>query len=145
MSGWAIYVRKNQVFIPSSGDTKEGIVLDIEPIEVADLQDVAGVRVALTNVIARGRRLVPLPAPDAFNKHPVHQLAGVKTWSAFYKGTRQLFLVRRDGSFELFALKKGDQGGYVPDEPTRQWITPDVPLAPAIDRIVALIQRAGGN
>ncbi len=142
---WPIHIRKGSVFISSCGDTREGIVLGIAPIEVTDLQDEAGLRVALTNVISRGRKLVALPPPDAFKNHPIHQLAGVKTWSAFYKGTRQLFLVRRDGSFELFALKKGDQGGYVPDEPTREWITPDVPLAPAIDRIVARIQREGSK
>jgi hypothetical protein len=138
---WSIDIRKGKVYIPSCGDTKEGIVLGIEPIEVADLGDVAGLRAALNNAINRGRKLVPLPSVDSFDKHPIHQLAGVKTWSAYYKGTRQLFLVRRDGSFEIFALKKGDRRGYVPDEPTREWITPDVPLAPAIDRIVERIQR----
>jgi len=92
--GWSIYIRKDKVYIPTSVDTVDGMLMDAEPVEVAAIDQASAIRDAVVSVVDRGRRVVPAPLRDAYKNAPLLALARVKTWPVFYKGTIQLGFMR---------------------------------------------------
>ena len=138
--GWSIYLRNGKVYVPTSAETVDGILMDEEPIEVAAIEDAKAIRAAAVAVVGRGCRIVPAPTRDAYNHSPVLASAGVKTWRAFYSGTTQLGLMRGAAGFEVFGLAPHEHGGYVVDETTREKLPGDWSVAQCAERIVERIQ-----
>jgi hypothetical protein len=143
--GWLVYIRKGKVYIPSTAVAKSGICFDVEPIEVADITDSESLRRSVAAVINRGRPSVPDPPRDAYKNAPILALAGVKGWTTFYKGTRQLLFMRGDSGFEIAEFIPYGQGeqGFKPDESTRIKLPGNFSMPQIIERIVAEIQRSG--
>lgn len=137
---WFVYIRKDRAYIPTSADTVDGIVIGVEPIEIADIDDTAALGSAVRAVIDRGRSVITKPPRDAWKNDPILALAGVKTWSAFYKGVRQLCFMRRDTGFEIVRLKPYERG-FQTDEATRIQLPADLPLSQVVGRIVKEIQE----
>jgi hypothetical protein len=81
--------------------------------------------------------------PDQFEKDPMLELAGVKTWSAFYKGAVQLCFMRGKSGFEIFRLMPYGSGnkGYRVDESTRIALSSELTLDAVVERIVEEIQN----
>lgn len=139
---WFAYIRKGMVYIPSSAITTDGILVEIEPIETASVRDTSALRQAVVRVINRGRKLIPPPPLIAYENAPILALAGVKTWSGFYKGTVQIGFFCGESGFEIYGLKRYERG-FTADESTRIKLGKDLPVELAIDRIVDEIQHAG--
>ena len=140
--GWSIYIRDGKVYIPTSAETLDGILIDVEPIEIAALDDAQAISDAVVAVVSRERRIVPAPPRDAYKHHPLLALAGVKTWHGFYKGATQLGFMRAEAGFEVFELKPHEHGGYVANEATREKLPGDWSAAQCANRIRARIQAA---
>ena len=51
---WLLFLRKGQAFIPTMARTEAGFYMGIEPVEVVDIQDQAGVEQALMRAVGRG-------------------------------------------------------------------------------------------
>lgn len=140
---WCAYIRNGKIYIPSDAITPDGILVGIEPIEVAGIDDEGALKSAVMAAILRGRRRIPAPSREDWKNDPVLKLAGVRTWSSFYKGTRQLCFMRRESGFEIVRLKPYERG-FQTDETTRIILPADLPLERAVERIVEEIQREGG-
>lgn len=140
---WFVYIRKQRVYIPSAAMTSDGILVGIEPVEMAPINDMDALKYAVQRLIARGRKpIAPMKSSD-FECDPILEAAGVKSWSTFYKGTRQLIFMRGEIGFEIVRLIPYGQGerGYKTDEATRIKLPGDLPMAQVVERIVEEIQR----
>ena len=125
--GWTAYIRKGKVFVPTSALTTDGLLINVEPIEMADVADRNAVARCVHAVIARGIRTVPAPDPREFSVSPMFALAGVASWSAFYKGAKQLGFMSGANGYEVFHLKKSEVAAYyVVDESTRLKLPPEL-------------------
>jgi hypothetical protein len=81
------YLRRGIVYIPTFGKIGKGFYRGVEPVAVVPLSNTDALRWALRETIARGNPSVP-DLPGSQWPPPVTlKYAGVKTWSAFERGT----------------------------------------------------------
>lgn len=138
--GWSIYIRKGLVYLPTIAEAKSGFFLEIEPIEVADVNDKQAVREAVFATLARNRPVVPDPDPETYKMAPILALAGVKSWSTFYKNAKQLGVMRGESGYEIFRLKPYGRG-FTSDETSRIKLPGNCTIAQVVDRVVDEIER----
>ena len=101
------YLRKGMVYIPTLGQMGKGFYRGIEPTAVASVSSIADLKRAILDTIAHGNPAVPggnCPKP------PVLKYVGVKTWTAFAKGTIPMGVDDDKGYYRIVGQKNRPDG-----------------------------------
>jgi hypothetical protein len=136
-----LYLRKGVVFVPTTGLVDRGPYRDMEPVAVAPLSNPDAVRQALRAAISRGNPPAPRYPRDNFPPPVVVKYAGVKSWSAFARGTSPWSINESDGKYQIMGYRRHPDGWR---EDPEQKI--DLPVRSTvddvIDRMIAILQEA---
>jgi hypothetical protein len=139
------YLRKGIVYVPTFAKIENGAYQNIEPVAVVPISHAADLKRAFLETIARGNPIVPDSSPDDHPDPVVPKYAGVKTWTAFARGTSVWLLNERDGVYQIQPYKRSKPRGWEQD-PTR-YIT--LPAGTDVDgacaRFVTVLQEAASN
>jgi hypothetical protein len=139
---WHVYLKDNVVFVPTTGMLDKGVYREIEPVAVVPLSNTEGVRRALHATIARGNP----PAGYSGGNFPPPVLlkyAGVKTWSAFARGTLTWSIELTEGDYQIVGYRKNARG-YWERDPDRKTVLPSGTEADAmIERMISIMEEVG--
>jgi hypothetical protein len=141
---WGLYLRQHVVFVPTTGVLDEGpIYREMEPVDVVPLSDTDGVRRALQSAIARGNPPAPRYSPGNFPPPVVLKHAGVKSWSAFERGTLPWTIEQTDGTYQIIGYRRHPKRGYWESDPQQKiTLPPGSTAGDVMDRIIAILQEA---
>jgi hypothetical protein len=138
---WHVYLKDKVVFVPTTGALDKGVYREIEPVAVVPLSDTEGVRRALQATIARGNPPARYSAGD-FPPPVLLKYAGVKTWSAFARGTLTWSLEETDGLYQIAGYRKNAKN-YWERDPNQNIAFPAATTADdVIGRLIAIMQNA---
>lgn len=136
-----LYLRKGTVFVPTTGLVNRGPYREIEPVALAPLSNPEAVRKALRDAISRGNPPAPRYPPGGHPQPVVVKYAGVKSWSAFARGTLPWSINESDGKYQIIGYRRHPDAWR---EDAEQKI--DLPAGSTvddvIDRIIAILQEA---
>jgi hypothetical protein len=138
---WHVYLKDNVVFVPTTGALDKGVYREIEPVTVVPLSNTEGVRRAIQATIARGNP----PARYSAGKFPPPVLlkyAGVKTWSAFARGTLTWSVEQTDGLYHIVGYRKNTKGYWERDPNQKIAFPPGTEAEAVIERMIATLQEA---
>jgi hypothetical protein len=136
-----LYLRSGKVIIPTLGAVHQRLHRDIEPVAVADVFDAEGIRQAIHATIARGNPPTPYYKPGIPPQPVVVKYAGVKSWSAFARGTSTWDIKKRDANYQIVGRSLG-RDGWVEDPNKTIDFPPGTSVDIVIDRMIAILQDA---
>jgi hypothetical protein len=110
-----IYFRGGKIYLPTMAKVPGGGHQGIDPVLVAPLSDHQVLRDALRETLTRGNPLLNTSVYADIPKSSLLTLAGVKSFSAFARGTSLWSIVEEGGQFKIEYWKKGPVCGWVPD------------------------------
>lgn len=144
---WGLYLRRNVVFVPTTGVLAEGpIYRQMEPVEVVPLSNTDGVRRALHSVIERGNPPAPRYSAGKFPPPVLLKYAGVKTWSTFERGALTWGIRQSDEFFQIVGYRRHATKGYWEEDPQQKIQFPSgTPIDAVVDRMIAILQEAARN
>lgn len=134
---WHVYVRKGKAFIPDVARTEAGYFLDVEPVRVANLDDLQSLASSISQAMAAGNPQVPTPTRAAFPKPVILKPAGVRNWNDFVEGGACFTIYRGEGEFEITETGRNADGEWV-DVPTLNQKLPGSSLAADIAQRIAV-------
>jgi len=137
-----LYLRKGTLFVPTTGLVDGGILRDVEPVAVVAVSNAEAVRDVLRATIARGN---PATAHFPRGKYPqpaVLKYAGVKTWSAFARGTGSWTIQQKDGIYQIVGYRKHAKGYWVEDPDQEIEFPAGTKIDDVIDRMISILQDA---
>ena len=115
----------------------------MEPVDVVPLSNTDGVRRALHSAIARGNPPAPRYSPGHFPPPVVLKYAGVKSLSAFERGTLTWGIEQTDGNYRIAGYRRHPKRGYwEPDPQQKIEFPPGSTVDDVIDRLIAILQQA---
>lgn len=112
---WQFYLRKGSVYVPTVAQTEAGFYLDIEPVEVASVQDVEAVQRAIVGAIRRGNPRVPTPTRATSPKPVVLKYSDVKSWPRFERDAENWTLNDASGRYQLTPGRRRADRGWEDD------------------------------
>jgi hypothetical protein len=136
-----LYLRKGKVIIPTSGAVHQRLHRDIEPVAVADVSDAEGIRQAIHATIARGNPPTPYYKPGIHPQPVVVKYAGVRSWSAFARGTSTWDINKRGANYRIVGRSLG-RDGWIEDPNKTIDFPPGTSVDTVIDRMIAILQDA---
>ena len=136
-----IYLRKGLVIIPTSGSVHRGLHRDVEPVAAIAASDTDAVRQALHDAVARGNPPTPYYPRGTFPQPVVLKYAGVKSWSAFARGTLNWTIKEKDGKYQIVGYKMHPDG-WVEDPEQMTNFPSGTTLDEVIDRAIEIVQEA---
>ena len=98
---WTVFLRRGLVIVASAAKTRAGFYMDVEPVRVAESNDLESIGRAVKFVIDRGEVIVDTPTRASMPPAVVLKYAGVKTWSSFANGMSNWHIRRRDLRFVI--------------------------------------------
>jgi hypothetical protein len=116
-------------------------VWDVEPVAAIAASDTAAVRQALLDTIARGNPPTPHYQRGTYPQPVVLKYAGVKTWSAFARGTLNWTIKEKDGKYQIVGYKMHPDG-WVEDPEQITSFPEGTTLDDVIDRAIEIVQEA---
>jgi hypothetical protein len=136
-----LYLRKGTVFVPTTGLVHRGPYRDMEPVTVVPVSNPEAVRQALHDAISRGNPAAPQYPRDSYPQPVVVKYAGVKSWSAFARGTLTWGIDESEGKYQIIGYSRHPDGWREnPDQKV------DLPAGStvddAVDRMIAILQEA---
>jgi hypothetical protein len=138
---WHVYLRGNVVFVPTTGALDIGVYREIEPVAVVPLSNTDGVRLALKETVARGNPPAQY-SPGNFPPPVLLKYAGVKTWSAFARGTLTWTIEQTESHYQIVGYQKSAKG-YWERDPNQTIAFPAATSADdVIDRLIEIMQNA---
>jgi hypothetical protein len=140
-----VSLRKGIVYIPTMGKMDRGFYRGVEPVDVVAVSNTEALRKAIEAAIVRGNPPVPIPHRRDWPPPVVLKYAGVRSWSAFERGTMLWSIEKRDGSFQI-ARQKKQANGVWKDDPTCIVSFPsNAAIDEVIARVVIILQEAAGG
>src|SRR5580692_10956467 len=112
-------LRKGIVYIPTLGKVDKGYYCGVEPVAVVPMSNTDALRQALLDTIARGNPAVPRLARGQSYSPVTLKYAGVKTWSAFERGTSYWGIEEEDAIFRIVFHRKAETQGWEEDKEKR--------------------------
>jgi hypothetical protein len=139
---FSLYLRNGIAFVPTTGRViPGGPYRDMEPVAVAPVSNAEAVRQALRAAISRGNPPAPRYPRDNFPQPVVVKYAGVKSWSAFARGTLPWGITERDGNFQILGYRRHPDG-WREDPEQKVDLPAGSTVDDAIDRMIAILQEA---
>ena len=144
---WSLYLRKQVVYVPTTGKLDdEPVYRKMEPVDVVPLSKTDDVRRALLSAIARGNPSAPRYTPGNFPPPVVLKYAGVKSWSAFERGTSTWGINESNGAFQIVGYRRHPTKGYSEQDPQQKIeFLPGTSVDAVIDRMISILQEAARN
>jgi hypothetical protein len=134
------YLRDGIVYVPTVGK-RGGVYNDIEPVAVVPVANTEGLRRAFLDATAR--KNIDLPLIKGKWPPPVLlKYAGVKTWSAFARGTLTWNIDETDGSYRIVGHRAHPDGYWVRDPDQTVSFSPGTVVDKVVDRMIAILQDA---
>ena len=134
------YLRNGVVYIPTLGKVEAGFYQNIEPTAVVPVSRGLELKQALLDTMARGNPLVPIaPRGDVFTS-PVLKYAGVKSWTAFAKGTISTSVDQKDGHYQIIGKKKRPDRGWEEDPAQTITLPADATLDDVCEQLISTLQ-----
>ena len=136
-----LYLRNGLLFVPTTGRLlPKGPYRDMEPVIVAPVSNPEALRRAMRDAISRGNPPAPRYPRDGHPQPVVVKHAGVRSWSAFVRGTLPWGIDERDGNYQIIGYRRHPDGWRQdPDQKI------DLPIGStvddAIDRMIAILQK----
>ena len=142
---WSCYLRKGMVYIPTTGRVEpRGAYQDIEPVAVVSISDTAKLRHAFRDAIERGNPPLPIVLRGDLPKPIMPNYAGVKSWSAFARGTKPWGIALREGIHSIEAWRPSPPRGWEPDKARSIAFPHGTEVDQVIDRLIAILREAAG-
>jgi hypothetical protein len=138
------YLRRGIVYVPAVAQRETGAYTDIDPVAVVPVTDVQTLARAFLGAIARGNIIVPRPK----GKYPPPVLlkyAGVKTWSAFARGTSIWSIEEEHGKYQIVGYRTHAKGYWVEDPEQIVKFPAETTVKSVIDRMIAILQDAASQ
>jgi hypothetical protein len=142
---WIVYLRSGTVYIPTKARPGNFGYLDIEPVEVAPVDDTQAFEQALKRTIERGNPRIPRPAPGELRSRSpvVLRYAKVKTWSSFAKSASGWSIEERDGIYTIAPYKQTqEQKGWVVDTERAETLPFGTTVEQVVRRTVERVQAS---
>jgi len=114
--------------------------MNVEPVAVTSIADTDGLRRAIAGTLARGNAIVPPPPKDKWPPPVLPKYAGVKTWSAFARGTSEWTIRERSGVYEIVASRDHPDGYWVDDHERTFELPAGSSGEDAVERMIAILQ-----
>jgi len=138
---WHVYLKGNVVFVPTTGAIDNGVYREIEPVAVVPLSNTESVRRALQATIARGNPPAQYSAGN-FPPPVLLKYAGVKTWSAFARGTRTWSVEHTEGLYQIVGYRKNAKSYWERDPDRKTEFPPGTESDTVIERMIAIMEEA---
>jgi hypothetical protein len=119
-----------------------GIYRDWEPFSVIPVTDGPALKEAIREVLLRGNPSIPTQPLGNDNDAKILKFAGVKTFSAFAKGTLVWDVEDSGGIYTIVPYKDGKPRGWVPDRERKIEFPAGTDEGEVADRLVSMIQAA---
>jgi hypothetical protein len=138
------YLRKGMVYVPTVAKMDVGFYRDTEPVSVVAAGESSDLRRALAQAIARGNPpMVSVPRP--LQPPPILlKYAGVKTWSAFARGTSTWSISEEKGIWQIIGTRLERGGGWVDDPDQTITFPSGSGIDEVCDRMAAILQAKVG-
>jgi hypothetical protein len=99
------FERRGMVYLHPLSRTKSWIYMATPPFLAVARLDTERIAEAVRKVLAASRPLIDEPPDDVMDA--LYTMAGVRTWTAFVRGTRLLSLEQNGGVIELIPCRNG--------------------------------------
>jgi hypothetical protein len=129
---------KNLVVIPTSAKTEAGYSIDIEPVTVVPLGDLAAIKSAIRLAAFRTIGVIPTPLRGEFPKPVVLKPGKVRSWSQFHWNYFVAHInQKKDGTIQFDVWEKWADGSYRPnsDSHARSFDTLDEAMEVVIEEM----------
>jgi hypothetical protein len=134
------YLRHQIVYVPTVVKLKTGAYWDIEPVAVCPIANTDGMRRAVAGALARGNAVISPPPKDRWPPPVILKYAGVKTWSAFARGTSPWTIRERSGLYEITASRDHPDGYWVDDRERTFELPPGSSAEDTVKRMIEILQ-----
>jgi len=114
----------------------------MEPVAVVPLSDSEGMRRALQATIARGNPPAPRYSAGNFPPPVLLKYAGVKTWSAFARGTLTWSIEEAEGLYQIVPYRKNAKGYWEPDPDQKTVFPSGTETDAVIERMISIMEQA---
>ena len=142
MTNCSLYLRGNNVFIPTMAKIPGAGHRGIDPVSVVPVSDIEALQRALKEAFDRGNPMLKTAVYADTPESSLLKLAGVKSFSTFARGTSTWSLGEKNGVFKISFWKKGPIRGWVPDPENSIELPPGSTENDVIDRMIAILQKA---
>jgi hypothetical protein len=139
------YLRKGIAYVPTLALIENGPYLIIEPVAVVPVSHTADLRCALLETIARGNPIIASSSPKDHSDPVVPKYAGLKTWTAFYRGASVWLLNERNGNYQIQPYRRRKDKGWEQDPSQYITLPPGTDVNAACERFIAVLQEAAKN
>jgi len=129
--------------VPTVVELESGAYVDVEPVAVVPVANTEALRIAFLETIKKGNAVVP--KPDKWPPPVVLKYAGVKSWSAFARGASMWSIKESDGNFAIVGDRDHPNGYWKEDPEQRTNLPPGSTVGDAVDRMIAILQKAAGS
>jgi hypothetical protein len=136
------YLRRGVVYVPTVVKADAGGYMEIEPIAVVPLTDANGLRRAFQAAVSRGNPTVRTPTRDEYPPPAILKYAGVKTWSAFARGTSPWSIVEQGGNYQIIGHRMHRAGYWEEDPEQKTNFPPGTTIEAVIERMIEILQDA---
>jgi hypothetical protein len=136
------YLRDGLVYLPTVVKDRTGVYWIVDPVVVVSVFDVGALRCAFRDLVARGNVGAPALARSEKSVPTLARAAGVKTWSAFARGTLAWNFEENDGVYRIIPEQQDARHGFeeVPDRAVT--LSPGSDVDALCDRMVAILHAA---
>ena len=139
---WHCYLRKGIVYLPTVGVVDKGFYREIEPVFIAPLSNIEALRRALREAVARGNPKVPSLGQTQKSPPVVLKYAGVKTWTAFARGTSTWGLGKESEAFQIIGYRDAATGGWEQDPDNIESFPKNSTIDDVIERMITILEAA---
>jgi hypothetical protein len=136
------YLRRGAVYVPTVVKLKTGAYMDIEPVAVVAVANTEALHRAFLDTTARQNAVVPHPPKDDWPPPVLLKYAGVKTWSAFSRGTSVWSINEKDGAYQIIGYRTHAKGYWAEDTDQIMDFPPGTTIDDVIERMIAILQDA---
>jgi hypothetical protein len=142
---WQFYLRKGSVYVPTTAQTEAGFYLDIEPVEVAAVQDLEAVQRAIVGAMNRGNPRVPTPTRATSPKPVVLKYSDVKSWSRFERDAENWTLADGNGGYQLVPGRRRADRGWEDDLDKKEEFPADIGIEGVARQVARSIRSVFDN
>jgi hypothetical protein len=132
-------VRRGVALIPTTGLTKSGLYVDLEPVEVVSTSDRSALQRAIERTASRGNPRASEPGRSPTAASVVLKLAKSRSWSEFERSASTWAIDEKDGRLRIIAYRPSEEGGWEEDPQRTEVLPPTSGIQEAALRLAALI------
>ncbi|MFA6295296.1 MAG: hypothetical protein WC666_02630 [Candidatus Paceibacterota bacterium] len=140
-----IYLRKDIVYIPTTGRTDAGFYINIDPVNVIHVTDTEVLHSSIKNMLDKGNPQIPTPTRNTFPKPVLLNYVKVKSWAQFEDGAICFEVFEKDGLYKIQQMKKSESKGWEDNPTNAETFTSQTEVDTIVQKIVELIQSKSEN